>query len=150
MRSSVGRQINSADIGQISEVPDTAGTVLCGPTRHVHTMNVVSMRKPHSIEISVSKWLYNRLNWLKGKAFRLRGSVCVRQHSIMTGFKIDCFYTSFPKTLSLSGRWLYIKVMWAICFKLLLELTLLHRNQINYCHLKVEICKHNNSVCVYI
>lgn len=42
MRSSVGRQINSADIGQISEVPDTAGTVLCGPTRHVHTMNVVS------------------------------------------------------------------------------------------------------------
>ncbi len=42
MRSRVGCQINSADIGQISEVPDTAGTALCGPTRHVHTMNVVS------------------------------------------------------------------------------------------------------------
>lgn len=42
MRSSVGRQINSADIGQISEVPDTAGTALCGPAHHVHTMNVVS------------------------------------------------------------------------------------------------------------
>ncbi len=42
MRSRVGCQINSADLGQISEVPDTAGTALYGPTRHVHTMNVVS------------------------------------------------------------------------------------------------------------
>lgn len=55
MRSSVGCQINSAGIVQISEVPDTAGTAFCGPTRHVHTMNVVSMHETHSVEISVLK-----------------------------------------------------------------------------------------------
>ncbi len=55
MRSSVGCQINSADLGQISEVPDTAGTASVDLHAMFTPWMFVSKHETHSVEISFLK-----------------------------------------------------------------------------------------------